>query len=794
MTQPPATEGIVDEPVLAAPNSENAPDWLQNLTAAPETPAQPSADLPEWLHGIEASTPPTDAVAETPKPAATSGENAPDWLQELAAPDTPAQPSADLPEWLRGTEAPTPTASTAAEMSEPSVTNDESIPGWLQNSTTETEASSQPSEELPEWLRGTEETPAPASEKLAATSEAEPADENIPDWLHDLKAASEATAQPSEELPEWLRGTEEMPAPAAEEIAAPLETTFTDENIPDSLHAPETVAQPSEELPEWLRAIEGEETPEFTPQGEMIEAPSAEIIETPTVETSTPAEEVSETDAALAWLEGLAAKHGADEETLYVPPEQRTETPPDWISKSVEPQAAEELAASSENEQLSVADEVTASASEPEPASIEVASDLPDWLQEIRKPESEEAPAVEVEPEQISTPPSASAEMDEAAALAWLEGLAAKHGADEETLYVPPEQRTETPPDCVSASMETGEAEAEVKAPDIETPTEESATPETQALPDWLQEISQSEETVEPVSGTESSAAPSSASAEMDEAAALAWLEGLAAKHGADEETLYVPPEQRTETPPDWVTAAAETQMVEQVKPQEEIPAAEETETSKEEISAGIENQTTPELPDWLSEFAPAANAVEAPSSEETLPEWLAPAEPQAETTVSALEEVEETPVEEGIIPAAEEKFEEVSEAPSPAEEPPSTTSKEPEGDTQPIRRPVAPLPEVAPSPMEAVPSAVAAAEPVDPLIKARELLEKGNIEPAIEIYNTLIRQSSQMEAVIHDLRDAQYRYPVDISVLQALGDAYVRVNRIQDALDAYTKAEELIR
>jgi len=43
-------------------------------------------------------------------------------------------------------------------------------------------------------------------------------------------------------------------------------------------------------------------------------------------------------------------------------------------------------------------------------------------------------------------------------------------------------------------------------------------------------------------------------------------------------------------------------------------------------------------------------------------------------------------------------------------------------------------------------------------------------------------------------LRDAMYRFPVDVDIWQLLGDAYMRSNRLQDALDAYTKAEELLR
>jgi cytochrome c-type biogenesis protein CcmH/NrfG len=50
------------------------------------------------------------------------------------------------------------------------------------------------------------------------------------------------------------------------------------------------------------------------------------------------------------------------------------------------------------------------------------------------------------------------------------------------------------------------------------------------------------------------------------------------------------------------------------------------------------------------------------------------------------------------------------------------------------------------------------------------------------------------MEEIIFDLQEATYRHPVDVIVWQTLGDAYMRNNRLQEALDAYTKAEELLR
>jgi cytochrome c-type biogenesis protein CcmH/NrfG len=63
-----------------------------------------------------------------------------------------------------------------------------------------------------------------------------------------------------------------------------------------------------------------------------------------------------------------------------------------------------------------------------------------------------------------------------------------------------------------------------------------------------------------------------------------------------------------------------------------------------------------------------------------------------------------------------------------------------------------------------------------------------------MQIYERLIKKGRLLDEVIHDLREAIYRYPVDVIIWQTLGDACMRAGRLQDALDAYTKAEELLR
>jgi tetratricopeptide (TPR) repeat protein len=79
-------------------------------------------------------------------------------------------------------------------------------------------------------------------------------------------------------------------------------------------------------------------------------------------------------------------------------------------------------------------------------------------------------------------------------------------------------------------------------------------------------------------------------------------------------------------------------------------------------------------------------------------------------------------------------------------------------------------------------------------LTAAQNELTRGNIPGAMENYGKLIKKGKMLEEIIFDLREALYRYPVEVIILQTLGDAYMRANRLQEALDAYTKAEELLR
>jgi hypothetical protein len=133
--------------------------------------------------------------------------------------------------------------------------------------------------------------------------------------------------------------------------------------------------------------------------------------------------------------------------------------------------------------------------------------------------------------------------------------------------------------------------------------------------------------------------------------------------------------------------------------------------------------------------------------------------------------------------------------APQPAPEPKAAPAPKPKKPAKKETVKPATPPEPYREPITTIRGTGMLTMPVDPILgSARNELSRSNIPGALEAYGKLIKKGRFLEEVIFDLREALYRYPVEVSIWQALGDAYMRANRLQDALDAYTKAEELLR
>jgi tetratricopeptide (TPR) repeat protein len=610
--------------------------------------------------------------------------------------------------------------------------------------------SSSASQAQPDWLS----TPAPASAPAPAPVANSP--EEIPDflrqagWSESSGAAEEAPLSFSIEetppvsaselspgdMPDWLKAMSpsEPEAESQEDEPSAMVNPFAEFG---SIPAPEPrAAAPIEPSP----APAAEDVPDWlSGLGGAAEPATASSTETPIAPDDTP-----------AWLSGL----GGAAEPAPLP---STETPaahddtPAWLSG------------------LGEADAPAASA--PIPAGE---SSLPDWLTPEKPEQVEEQPAAPA----VSSPPVGSLEtlgasaQEQDDAVAWLESLASKHGAKAEELVTDPNARSETPPEWVEQARAIAESQPPAPVPakpealeiasedetgiwlsglaekdtfsDFQSQTESDATLEIPIEPE--KDIIQAEP-IRPVS------IESPALAEDDDKPA--WLRNLENDDTPPVGSLVAQPQADPEESESPVDLPAWLQGLDQGQDQ----AAPESETV-EASSLSLEMQN--ELPGWLQEDEVAETAVP------TAPTDWQPVGPAAGGGAAYEEQgqPEFEPQAEAIQPAPPKK---------PAPEPrASTPAAAPARPRQPAEKPAL------------VPDAA--------LEKAQADLSRGDVQAALVNYGKLIKRGRFTEEIIRDLREALYRYPVEVTVWQALGDAYMRANRLQVALDAYTKAEELLR
>jgi len=812
------------------------PDWLKEMAptepetvseVAPESAEEPLAEavaVPDWLKEMAPTEPETvsEVAPESAEEPLAETVAVPDWLKEMApteaevvdetrseaAEEPVSEQVAETPEWLQETPAaeeavaevlsePSNGAATTAEMGEMPEDLDAAL-AWMealaarQGAEADSLKITAPEDrttETPDWIKAqgvemVEETEAPAE---------------TPQWLQEtapeqsqpeaIESAEEAVAEPVD-VPDWLKDM------APTEAATVIEPTpEMEEEI-----AEEPVAEQAEAIPEWLQ--------ESQP---VVEAVVEDLPETPAVTAEPPAAEMGEMpedlDAALAWMEALAARQGADEASLKITaPEDRTTETPDWIKAQGE-ESVEEAPVASETPQWlqETVEEEPDLVEEP----IAEAADVPDWLKEIAPvvsetvsetvPETVEEPEIgqtEVLPEWLQeesptavesvaqetselpivaaeTPAAGMGEMPEDldAALAWMEALAARQGAEADSLKIttPEERSLETPDwikDLPSEPEAVVEETVEVVAETNEAITESLEIPAEAVAEAGLAEIlEEPAPTLEDTQPTHLKVPAEPAQEETAASAAdedFAWLESLAARQGADETTLVTPPAEREETPPQWVTGSLNAAALEAAE-------AQRAETAPETPEADI--------PDWLRTYDASTQAQEITQS---------PVEAEAEPVVSA--SVDDLP--EWLKADAQTQDTQVSNWLESLEEP--TAEVTTQAEVEPVEQPSEWVqePEFTPAP----PPAYAPAEPGSVLAQAEEALAGGNLASAIEQYNQLINEGANLPETIRDLHDALYRYPVDVSLWQTLGDAYIRNDQVQEALDAYTKAEELLR
>jgi len=832
----PQTPGQTAEDI---PDFMRAAGWGQSTGAFDESKpaftepgatgeAQPieQGELPDWVKAMK--------PAEAEPASQGQEEGIPDWINNIGKGALPSQTN-DLPDWMGQSEQPaSPQASESLDWMNPPLEQSPSTlvgeaednqPDWLKNLGSETEATSSAAQsEEPDWLKG-----------LGGESDftPQPAQTDTPDWLKGLGSESESSSMEQADQPDWLKqvGAEtETPAAEASSMDFDFLNQLSEEPV---LQTPETTPsgvdkdnlgvseQERDDSFAWLESLaakqgasEGlltkpedrlEEEPEWVKQAKGLNAAEPPTPVEPVInELSTSFEELGkseqEQDDSFAWLENLAAKQGATE-GLLTKPEERREEEPEWVkqAKSLgerqpptpatpeQPEQEPPAAIDETPEWLRSLDEEK----KPEPEQPAAVDEVETWLQNLEgEKRSESTPAIDETAMWLknldkatapATPSSANleelgkSEQEQDDSFAWLENLAAKQGATE-GLLTKPEDRLEQEPEWIRQAKDLGTQQPPEPAAESEQP---AAMDETAA---WLRSLDEDEKRAAPAA---------------DETAM--WLKSL----DEAESQPVQPMESTDEGLPAWMQNIEheESRAAEATVPEKEAEAA--WKPPVEEPVAMDESKLEEEIaPSWLAELEKEEEKPVTAAADDDLPAWLRAEESVPEATeptrASDWKPVEEKEPEIIFSPPLEETkqpemiysppLEDVKEPePVAAEEPQETPIEiqeqqpkvEPELYKEPITRRV---------PAIAIPSA-------DPVLGlARNELSRNNISGALESYGKLIKKARFLDEVIYDLRDALYHYPVEVSIWQSLGDAYMRANRLQDALDAYTKAEELLR
>ncbi len=779
--QPPAAPEAAETGLM---DEDAALDFLASLAAKHEGEEG-------WLEGVVSETMGEDAsvfAGQTPAVQPVAAEPV-DFETLIAKPPAAAEPVAaepvaaaeagEVPDWLKAIETETPTESAAEPVDFETLI---AQPPVAAEPVAAAEAG-----EVPDWLKAIEtETPAEpvamepeAVEPVAAEAAAA---EEIPDWLKTMEPVAAEEAAPVEPVaePPAMEETLFAQPPAAPEAA---ETGLMDEDA--ALDFLASLAAKHEGEEGWLEGVVsetmGEDASVFAGQTPAVQPVAAEPVDFETLIAKPPAaaEPVAAEPVAAAeagevpdWLKAIetetpteSAAEPVDFETLIAQPPVAAEPVaaaeagevPDWL-KAIETETPAEPVA------------MEPKAVEPVAAEAAAAEEIPDWLKTMEPVAAEEAAPAEpvaeppaMEETLFAQPPAApeAAEtglMDEDAALDFLASLAAKHEGEEGWLE-----------EVVSETM--GEDASVYVARQAEMPSQPVVEPpveETQPAP-----------VVE-------EAAPS-------ETEAIAWMESLAAKQGVPEEQLSTPQQGRPIEPPAWVTAG-------KISEEETIPAA----PSIEEIPGWIKppaetplaatqptSSAAEEDLSWITKGEEATRPVIAADKRGTQPIGAAPL--KIDINAASLAQLERLP---GLGFIAAQDILTYRQAHGPfyhledLANVPGLSMLDVESLRDHVEIKVA---EPHPAPAEhrfSVPTNANEAA----LLEVRAAIEANDFASAAAGYNQLIMNNTLLPAIIQDLQETLSRQPQEINLWQTLGDAYLRNDQLQEALDAYSRAEELLR
>jgi tetratricopeptide (TPR) repeat protein len=747
---------------MEKPAEENVPDWLKAVEAPPATgptdkaspgvspfiwdtqeveniitdTSKPEGEIPDWMKDAgwkPATSEAQPAPAEMSLPQALNNETAVN--EDLV--------QADIPEWLRGI---APDGFTGAQGQQFQAEEEKLSNPWLEPH------QPGPTDSIIQWLE--EEKPvSPAAQAVQKEDFVLPPEDEVPDWLKDLDMPQDAdkegmnltapAAAFTAGLSAFLEEAEEPRETEATSLAAEAELETTQPEISSqSTLAPKQTDEEAEafaaladeeELPDWLKDISGEQAGAELPA--VFEFGTEEVP--PQIDAELQSEEKIPPDSEVNYEPQGSAEVEHDSHL------------PELAGAMM---AAEIISIASDMPQENLTEEPEESITPAEVSSAgELSEVLPPLETEDVSPQITEA--VNSATELLPAEEEVSAAEPEA--FAWLKGLADEQDAQEEQT-IPSELNPEMePPEWVKLDIEPGEQET------ITTEPVAAVEPTAEAegeVPEWIKGLG---EETEP-----SQAAEELITAEVPEISEPAGMpERVDIPESADEEL------------PAWITE------IEQPEPEVEVTGSQEEPLEWE----------PEELPAWLKEITESEEVeqeepgIEPGPTSEIVAAGVAATLLHEEGSTQEISEVEE-PVEQAPEkqPAIEPTEEPVSHLAATVSEIEPTVS----GATGEVSVELEENLQASPEHDESTGEQALQAT----LVEARNAINSGEPSEAINYYASLIKQNYQLSDIIKDLKDALYRYPVDIDLWVTLGDAHSQTNDLQEALNAYTKAEELVR
>jgi tetratricopeptide (TPR) repeat protein len=805
----------------ATPSSPK-PDWASSLgiKVTTEKPAEPP---PAWMQTPEITEKPTDVTPEplgheTAPIQKDAASTIPDWMRSGGWQDSPGEAKdgstdtgqassnepiakADIPDWLMSM-APAEIQKTEEIKPEiPDVTmpmGDDGIPDWLKHlpptdgtgvTNLESQASiSSTSESVVEPIAPVEAAGEKSMEPTSSIESQPSSGEELPDWLKDIVPGDSVTGtiqesqqpvetQPpgGEDVPDWLKSMapadvtgisnaeSELTHPEVPKMESETDQPFAEkpstggEPFPDwliGMDEQEIQAAPSNaEIPE--QSATGSETiPEYPVQVEPfsrapVTPPISEIgISEESFGPSGEVKPFNDGDDSLSWLESLADKQGVEPEEQVTNPQDLSAAIPGWLSEPGEEHieapavpAQEPVPPSPETLPLEPLDRFAAP-NEPTPVQID-GKTFP--FEEEGRPAEPPADA-----EAVIQPTGKPATFEEDT-MAWLERLSAYQEKSARESLVKSGESLETIP---VEDQKISEQQPTNQTPEEGVPvSQEPAADKDVTITSWLSQVDVQKALGKVSTEQPGAEKPSAPAEELPD-----WLKDLESPI-----TPVITPKVGDDLP-EWLRHP--------ISPSE----------------PGLTSQTglasEPEVPTWIDE-----NIQVPGQAAPTLPDEWVPVEPKPDTglvpeTILESTSVEETPPVTGL--------ESIDEIGTVSE---SETVTEPEPASEPVSFSVHTL--IHPPTLKQ--TGMLSPVPVQDkdaelLSNAQTILDQDSLDESMKQYVKLIKKGRLLDEVIHDLREAIYRYPVDVIIWQTLGDAYMRANRLQDALDTYSKAEELLR